>query len=271
VTSPQGCASARPTAKRANRLRIGCVKYLNAQPLVYGWRGEVEFDHPAVLCRKLANAELEVALVSSFEFLRDPVYTIVDGVAVAADGPVYSVFVAHDAPLAELDEIALDPASNTSVNLLRCLLAERGLRPRLIDAGSETIARGKRGQLLIGDQAIRFRQQHRGEVQVWDLGAAWHELTGLPFVFALWLVRPEVHAAQAIADQLRARRDENSVRLNDVIAAQTGFPSEFCGRYFRDCLRFRFGDAEKRGLLMFRSLCEKHGILPPNATPLRLI
>ena len=57
----------------------------------------------------------------------------------------------------------------------------------------------------------------------------------------------------------------------NVIAAQHEFSPDFCDRYFRDHLRFTFGDAEKQGLLHFRALCEKHGLLPPNATPLRLI
>jgi len=49
-------------------LRIGCVKYLNARPLIYGWSGAVDFDHPAALCRKLEHGDLDVALVSSLEY-----------------------------------------------------------------------------------------------------------------------------------------------------------------------------------------------------------
>ncbi|PYL43434.1 MAG: hypothetical protein DMF42_04240, partial [Verrucomicrobia bacterium] len=105
-------------------LRIGCVKYLNARPLIRGWPGEVEFDHPSALCKRVANGELDVALVSSFEFLRNPIYRIIDFVSISSDGPVYSVVVAHRGEISEIDEIGLDPASETAVNLLRCLLAE---------------------------------------------------------------------------------------------------------------------------------------------------
>ena len=76
-------------------LRIGCVKYLNARPLIHGGEGKVDFDHPSALCNKLATAELDVALVSSFEFLRNPIYRIVDDVSISSDGPVYRVVVAH--------------------------------------------------------------------------------------------------------------------------------------------------------------------------------
>jgi chorismate dehydratase len=254
------------TPRGADPVRIGCVKYLNAQPLIHGWPGSVVFDHPSALCRQLAQGELNVALVSSFEFLRVPVYTIADGVAVAADGAVYSVFVAHKRAIEDVREVALDPASATSVNLLRCVLAEHGLSPRLrTDGRSVGDAR-----LIIGDQALAFRQEHGPGYQYWDLGAEWKRLTDLPFVFALWLIRPEMREPGVLADQLRHLRDANLAALDRVIVAQKNFAPEFCAFYFRECLRFDFGDAEKAGLLRFRSLCERHGILPPNPAPLRL-
>src|SRR5437667_2566452 len=113
-------------------LRVGCVKYLNARPLIRGWQGPVEFDHPSALCKRLANGELDVALVSSFEFLRNPIYRIVDDVSISSDGPVFSVVVAHRGEISQIEEIELDPASQTAVNLLRCLLAELGLNARLV-------------------------------------------------------------------------------------------------------------------------------------------
>jgi chorismate dehydratase len=245
-------------------VRIGCVKYLNAQPLIHGWPGEVRFDHPAVLCDMLARGDLDVAFVSSFEFLRDPSYSIVDCVCVAADGPVYSVFVAHCEPLERVGTITADPNSRTSVNLVRCLLAERNIDADLVSGAADA-------ELLIGDQAIRFRQQYEDDYNFWDLGDQWKQLTGLPFVLALWLIRPGTANARETADQLRAICRQNVAALDDIIAAHPEFPPEFCDRYFREHLRFSFGDAEKQGLLRFRALCEKHGLLPPNASALPLI
>lgn len=255
----------------AQSLRIGCVKYLNAQPLIFGWPNEVVLDDPATLCRKLAAAELDVALVSSFEYLRNPVYAIADGVCIAAEGPVYSVFVAHRGPIEELTEISLDLASQTSVNLLRCLLGERRLTPRVTARADGVAPLGDgRGALLIGDQAIEFRQQNT-ELSYWDLGAAWREATGLPFVFALWLIRPGVPGASSVASALRDQCERNLRALDVLIGAQARFTAPFCAFYFGDCLRFRFAEREKAGLLQFRALCEQHGILPANATPLRLV
>ncbi len=250
-------------------VRVGCVKYLNARPLVRGWTGDVEFDHPSALCRRLAEGQLDVALVSSFEFLRNPIYRIVDGVSISSDGPVYSVVVAHRDEFSKIEEIELDPASQTAANLLRCLLAELGLNPRLIGGVSEE-AGSTRARLIIGDQAIRFRQSRSDAFRFWDLGEQWKKLTALPFVYALWLIRPEVPNAEAIAERLRAIRDENladlpaivSHTVADLSADESAITPEFLDRYYNEHLRFDFGTQAKRGLQTFADFCSKDEVLP---------
>ena len=247
--------------------RVGCVKYLNARPLIHGLPGEVVFDHPNKLCQQLADGTLEVALVSSFEFLRNPIYVLVDGVCVASHGSVYSVFLAHAGELAEIDEIEVDPASQTSINLLRCLLAEARLTPKLV-AGTPLVQRAVTSRLakfFIGDQGIRFRERSAAALRFWDLGEEWEKITHLPFVYPLWLIRPEVPSPKPIADRLRACRDNNLRELDSVIAAEKEFSPQFCAHYFRECLTYHLGPPEREGLAMFRKLCEKHGILPSHS------
>ena len=255
-------------------LRIGCVKYLNTRPLIRGWEDEVDFDHPSALCSKLAAGELDLALVSSFEFLRNPTYRIVNDISISSVGPVYSVIVAHRGDISEVEEIELDPAAETSGNLLRCLLAEVRLAPR-VQRSTDILSVGPAGvspavakaissrsaRLLIGDQAIRFRQRHAGEFHFWDLGEQWKKVTNLPFVYALWLIRPEVADAKTIANRLRAFRNENLANLDELILAETEFDHQFCARYYREHLRFSFGEEEKEGLRTFSKLCAKHGLL----------
>jgi predicted solute-binding protein len=247
-----------------NSLRVGCVKYLNARPLVRGWEGNVEFDHPSALCERLAKGQLDVALVSSFEFLRNPIYRIVDGVSISSDGPVYSVVVAHRGELSDIEEIELDPASKTAVSLLRCLLAELGSTTRLTSCAPEN-AGSSQARLIIVDQAISFRQTHADEFRFWDLGEQWTKLTGLPFVYALWLIRPEVADAKSIAQHLRGLRDENladiRVIVSDAADNKQKITAEFLDRYYKQHLRFGFGTREKQGLQTFADLCAKHGVL----------
>jgi predicted solute-binding protein len=252
--------------------RIGCVKYLNARPLIRGWPGTIDFDHPSALCQRLSDGELDVALVSSFEFLRNPIYSIVDGVAIASDGPVYSVFVAS-VPGTSPGEIEIDPASRTGVAMLRYLMAERNQMFTELEMPKDNLSAlsNDRARLLIGDQAIRFRQKFGPSYEYWDLGDAWRGVTGLPFVYALWLIRPEASNAKAIANSLRALREDNLAHLKDIIAAEKEFDHAFCTSYYRDCLRFGFGEREKEGLSLFQKLCAKHGLLPEGKIDLRVV
>lgn len=259
-------------------VRVGCVKYLNARPLIRGWPGNVEFDHPSALCHRLAKGQLDVALVSSFEFLRNPIYRIVDDVSISSDGPVYSVVVAHRGAFSDVEEIELDPASETAVNLLRCLLADLGLTSRLT-GGTPENAELPRARLIIGDQAIRFRQDHARAFQFWDLGEQWKKHTGLPFVYALWLIRPEVPDAESIAQRLRGLRDENLADVSSVVAdavagvgdSKQEITEEFLDRYYNEHLRFSFGTREKQGLQTFADLCAKHRVLPKEVREFDLV
>src|SRR5437763_9528518 len=109
--------------------RVGSVPYLNAVPLTRGLEEQVIFVTPSKLASMLQRDELDAALVSVTEVLFNDRYDILDGIAVASLGEVKSVFLAHRRPIQEVTEVFCDTASLTSVNLLRVLLAERGLRP----------------------------------------------------------------------------------------------------------------------------------------------
>ena len=257
---------------RANSLRVGCVQYLNARPLIRGWPEEVVFDHPAALCEGLRRGDLDVALVSSFEFLRNPIYSIVDGISISSQGPVYSVMVAHAGP-ASMDEIELDPASVTSVAMLQYLMSERGRAFNPCEMADDKLAPlpPRRGRLLIGDQAIRFRYKFGNEYSYWDLGEEWEGLAKSPFVYALWLINPGVPGKEMIADRLRSLRDANLANIDQLIASEEEFDHDFCARYYRDHVSFAFGKEEKKGLQKFHGLCEEHGLLPKRAVEFAVV
>src|ERR1051326_3368784 len=136
--------------------RVGSVRYLNAVPLTRGLEEQVSFMVPSKLAEMLRRDELDAALVSVTEVLFSDRYDVLDGVAIASLGEVKSVFVAHRYPLAEIHQIFCDPASLTSVNLLKVLLAERGLRAELISLPDYEMSPDCDAVLLIGDGAINF-------------------------------------------------------------------------------------------------------------------
>lgn len=237
------------------------MQYLNSKPLIHGYDGDVLLAHPSELARELAAGKLDAALVPAFEFLRDPHYALVDDVAIASTGPVYSVFLAYRGELRDIRRIALDPASLTSANLLRVLLAEfHGLKPEF---GAEGDA-----QLLIGNQAIDFREQDHPDTHILDLGEEWTRCTGLPFVFAAWAVRPEVGDARAIGDAFRSLKAHGLRHLDEIIAADhTGTP-DLRRRYLTTHIRFDLREPEKAGLARYRELLHAHGRITSGLDPL---
>src|SRR6266404_5328391 len=136
--------------------RVGSVAYLNAVPLTRGLEDQVILATPAKLAEMLRRDELDAALVSVTEVLFNDRYDVLDGIAVASLGEVKSVLLAHQQPLSELKEIFCDPASLTSVNLLKVLLAERGIHPHFNPLPSYDSAPNLDAVLLIGDPAIDF-------------------------------------------------------------------------------------------------------------------
>ena len=252
-------------------LRVGCVQYLNARPLIVPYDGDVIYEHPSRLSDMLAAGEIDVALIPVFEALRQPEFPIADGVAIASRGAVYSVYLAHAGPVEDLCAVTLDPASRTSNNLLRCMLAEfYGIEPVFQSCG-EPMPDAHRGVLLIGDQAIRFRQKHGDAVRYLDFGEEWLNRTGLPFVFAAWQMRPECPDLPAVADALRAMKAAGVARVREIARLQRGFDAEFAERYLTRHIRFDLGDREKAGLAKFRELLQKHALIPPSDVAVRFI
>lgn len=235
-------------------LRIGCVRYLNSRPLIHAFPGPVLFEHPSVLARLLASGDLDLALVPIFDILQHPGYRVVDQVAIASRGPVYSVFFAFTGELKAVRKIQTDPASMTSVNLMQVLLREfHGIIPQAgPDASGEA-------QLLIGSQAIEFRQTHGAAYQYLDLGEEWLRLTGLPFVFAAWALRPGV--APEAADAIRRVTAASHKALEEIIAGEPD--PVFARDYLTNKIRYVLGSEEKQAIALFSRLLEKHALGAP--------
>ena len=238
--------------------RVGSVPYLNAVPLTRGLEDEITFVPPSQLGAMLERNELDAALVSITEVLFSERYDILDGIAVASLGEVYSVFLAHKKPLEEIEIIDCDPGSRTSVNLIKALLAERGLRPQLKPL--EGIPHHSDAVLLIGNAAIDFRRSSPPH-QIWDLGAAWYELTKLPFVYAVWALQRNKNT-EPLRRQLREARDFGLDTLDYLIDNRREYDREFRKDYLGWHIHYHLGADEKRGVAEFVKLLRKHSGQP---------
>jgi len=240
--------------------RVGSVRFLNAVPLTRGLEEEVIFATPSELAAMLQRDDLDAALVSVTEVLFHDRYDVLDGIAIASLGEVQSVFLAHRLPLDDLREVYCDPASLTSVNLLRVLLAERGLTPQFKPLPNYDFAALPDAALLIGDAALDFmRSSHTHEI--WDLGAAWYELMKLPFVYAIWALRRGLENAP-LRRELRAARQFGLDTLDSIIRNRTDYDYDFRKDYLSWHIHYHLGADEKRGLAKFIALLRKHGAAP---------
>lgn len=246
------------------RFRIGSVPYLNAVPLTRGIESELIFAPPSRLAEKLRQGDLDAALVSITEVLFNDRYDVLDGVAIASLGEVYSVLLAHKKPLESVTEVYCDPASLTGMNLLKVLLAERNLFPQFKPLEAYAAAPEKDFVLLIGDPAIDFqRASHPHEI--FDLGAAWTEMTRLPFVFAVWALRRGVENSD-LRRELREAKRFGIDTLDAIIETRDEYDEDFRRDYFEWNIQYHLAQDEKRGIAKFCELLQKHklgAVTPP--------
>jgi len=254
-------------------LRVGSVPYLVGRPLDLGLEREpgIELVHqvPARLVESLRAGEIDVAMVSSIELFRRPGYRYIDGLAVAGEGHVGSVQLFLRRELDQVESIALDPASRTARTLLRVLLAE-GPRetPRFIEVadGEDPRQAPADAWLRIGDAALR---EHHGEdLPTFNPSEAWTERTGLPFVFAPWIVRPgvEIEPHLPAFRAARARGAAQAETLAEQAAADWELPLEACRHYLlEECIY----DVERmqQSLLAFRDRAADLGLCQGDLTP----
>ncbi len=246
------------------RPRIGCVPYLNALPLRHGI--EATLATPAVLAAEFEAGHFDAALLPLFEILQRDPGIVADGFGICADGPVRSVFVAHRHPLDTPQEIVLDPASRTSSNLLRVLVA-RVFHPaiRCVRESSDPDA----ARLLIGDPALAFRREAHPDWLFTDLAMVWKEWTGLPFVFALWAFPDETPASSGLAERLReAARSGLAVR-EELVRDQPDPAAAL--DYLTLAIRHEIPAGGKAAIARYRAELSSLGLLPENAGGLRWI
>lgn len=267
-------------------LRLGIVPYLNVLPLLEGLDRDFPAGNwvratPRELAEMLEAQAIDVAIVSSHEGLRRaPAYRLVPGACIGSEGPVRSVMLYSKVPLAHARTVLLDRASLTSIHLCRILLAERhGLLPEFHTA-PEPLTRFHPWEdleedafLVIGDAALALRGKFPFQL---DLGEAWKQHTGLPFVFAAWWVRQGLELLPSEAAAFARARESGTANIHRVVARLS--PEELIpyggiagvADYLRNAIRFELGARELEGLELFRTKLLRHGLLPSGkAEPLQ--
>lgn len=254
-------------------LRVGAVSYLNAKPLYYRLEEfaptvRLVMDVPSRLADGLAAGDLDVALIPSVEYLRGAArgYEILPGFAIAARGAVRSVKLFGRVPFGQIERLALDAGSRTSQALARVWLdAAHGVRPSRIEPlplGVPAQESTADAVLVIGDRAMKVPES--GFLHVTDLAEAWVGLTGLPFVFALWVARPGLDLGD-LPDVLSRCRDNGLAQASEIAAEQgprLGLDEATCYDYLTRVLSYDLGEPEQSGLRLFARKAAALGLAP---------
>lgn len=251
-------------------VRVGAVSYLNARPLVWSLersgRFDVRFDLPSRCASLLHSGAIDLGLIPSIEYLGGD-YRVVPGIGVVSDGAVASVAMFTRVPVARIRSLALDTSSRTSVALIKVLCARYfRIAPVFVSAGPDLAAMVAEADaaLLIGEPALLAPYELLGLKKI-DLGAAWKEMTGLPFVYAFWAGSPGI-LTPADVRVLQTARDEGR-RASDDVAARyfAGEPGKQAigAAYLRDCIRYHVGERECLAVERFFALAAEIGAAPP--------
>ncbi|MCA8980717.1 MAG: menaquinone biosynthesis protein [Planctomycetes bacterium] len=261
--------------RQVRPLRVGSVPYLVGRPLDVGLEHEpgIELvrEVPARLVELLRAGELDVALVSSIELFRRPGYRYIPGMAVTGAGHVSSVQLFLRKPIAEVKTIALDPASRTAATLIRVLLAERaGGAPDFVEtpAGEDPRQAGTDAWLRIGDPAMRETYEAQAH-ESFNPSAEWTQRTGLPFVFAPWIVREGVDVSDHLAAFARSR-ELGRRRLSEFAArgaSEWKVPTRAYANYFFEQLDYDPGEVMHRALFAFRDHAARLGLCEADLAP----
>jgi chorismate dehydratase len=176
------------------KIRVGAVSYLNTKPLLYGIQNspiinEISLiaDYPARISDKLLSNEIDIGLVPVALIPEMNEYHICTNYCIACDGPVASVCLFSEVPIDEIKTVLLDYQSRTSVMLAEILFEKYWKQKPVFQHTVPDFLNqigGTTAAVVIGDRALRLRST---SFHVYDLGEAWKNMTGLPFVFAAWI------------------------------------------------------------------------------------
>jgi chorismate dehydratase len=250
---------------------LACVSFLNSKPLIEALAGRPDLDIrlavPSELLGIIERGEADTGLLSIVDYqLSKCDLLLVPAGAIGCDGPTLTVRLFSKVPARQITDVHGDTDSHTSVILAQVILREAyGVAARVLPltAHPEDSPDGPQAMLLIGDKVVNAAPD--GDVYKYqlDLGEEWKRLTGLPFVFACWMMRADAVDLE-LADGLAWAQKEGAKMteaLLDKYAADKHWPRDLARRYFTEYLRYEVTPRGRMGIERFFELAGKCGLL----------
>jgi chorismate dehydratase len=226
------------------------VGYLNTLPFIQGLEHfgiEMVKAHPADCAKILHEGGADVGLIPVGALIKDKSYYMLDDYGISCTGEVRTVCLFGEQPVVKWERVIMDYQSRTSVLLSKILLREKwGVNPQIVEGkkGYEKEIKGNTAGLIIGDRAFDYENKFAYK---YDLGAAWKALTGLPFVFAVWVaIKPLSNTRK---EQLKNAL-EYGIQNFHIPDAMAKLPIDVAN-YFEYHIEYHIGKAKQKALQSF--------------------
>ena len=259
-------------------LRISAISFLNTAPLMWDFEHgdaarnfEIEYTVPSACAAALSANQADIGIIPAFTYAEIPGLVILPNIAIASKDRVRSILLISKKPIEEVETVATDSSSRTSVALLQVLFAKflggsRRLTPHAPQL--DAMLRRHDAALLIGDAALRV--QAETGYHTYDLAHEWHIQTGKPFVFAFWAVRLDALGRQPrgldLAETFQRSRDHGLQPENIAIIAEEWSPklglspSDIRG-YLTENIHYDLDRENLAGLQLFLQYSREIGLL----------
>jgi chorismate dehydratase len=246
-------------------------------------RYSLHYTKPALCADELLASRADLGLIPIASLAPD--LAIVPGCTIASLDRVRSIqlIVKKTLTLETVRTIAADTASRSSLAYAEILFRKfLGTQPTFIQHPADPIAMLLQNDaaLLIGDPALLALEsrdeieQAIGPCQWIDLAHEWRTRTGLPWVAAVWAVRPEalslghITPAQLIED-LTLSRDHGLAHTDDLVRQWTPrlpLPPATIHHYLTQNIHYLLNPDCIRAIELFRRYAAEIDALPPLPT-----
>jgi len=237
------------------KIKVGAVSYLNTKPLIHGFskgmmesKIELMYDYPARIADMLLADEIDVGLVPVAVLPRLTQGHIISDYCISCNGAVASVCLFSDVPVYEIKSLLLDYQSRTSVALAKILVTDYWkINPELVETSEDFRGRikGTTAGLIIGDRAF---EQRKISPYIYDLGLAWKQYTGLPFVFAAWVSNKELNPGF-----VEEFNEANRIGIDAIDEVVAGNPYSLFDlkEYYTRYISYQYDVSKQKGLNLF--------------------
>ena len=256
--------------------KLATVSYLNARPLIDGLERETDIEVirrvPSRLLETLETGRASIALCPVIDFQQSVTsLEIVPAGAIGCDGPALTVKLFGTRPMGEIEVITVDGESHTSVALVGIVMRELYGRAPILRPLGATDEETPQALLLIGDKVITATPDQTVYPHELNLGAAWKELSGKPFVFATWMTKADSDLGDLprCLDRIRIANHGRLAEIAARHAAANGWPENLAFEYLSRNLRYELGAPELAGIVDFWRRCHEFGIID-ELRPMRL-